>query len=114
MQKAISILEKIDSYLGGHDWFVYFLLGTGVFFTLYLGFPQIRYFRHALKIVRGKFDKKSDKGDTSHFQALTTALSGTVGNRQYWWCGPCYFSGWSGSTILDAGNSLFRDDYQVC
>lgn len=79
MQKAISILEKIDSYLGGHDWFVYFLLGTGVFFTLYLGFPQIRYFRHALKIVRGKFDKKSDKGDTSHFQALTTALSGTVG-----------------------------------
>ena len=79
MQKAIAILENIDKYLGGSDWFVYLLLGTGVFFTFYLGFPQIRYFSHALKIVRGKFDKKSDKGDTSHFQALTTALSGTVG-----------------------------------
>lgn len=79
MQKAISILEKIDSYLGGSPWFAYLLLGTGVFFTIYLGFPQIRYFRHAIRIVKGKFDKKEDKGDTSHFQALTTALSGTVG-----------------------------------
>jgi alanine or glycine:cation symporter, AGCS family len=79
MQKAIAVLEHINKYLGGSQWFVYLLLGTGIFFTLYLGFPQIKYFGHALKIVRGKFDKKSDKGDTSHFQALTTALSGTVG-----------------------------------
>ena len=79
MQKIIAILEEIDKYLGGSDWFIILLLGTGFFFTLYLGFPQIRYFRHAIKIVSGKFDKKSDKGDTSHFQALTTALSGTVG-----------------------------------
>jgi AGCS family alanine or glycine:cation symporter len=79
MQKLITLLENIDKYLGGSQWFVFLLLGTGLFFTLYLGFPQIRYFRHALKIVRGKFDKKGDKGDTSHFQALTTALSGTVG-----------------------------------
>lgn len=60
-------------------WFVILLVGTGIFFTFYLGFPQIRYFNHAIKIVKGKFDKKSDKGDTSHFQALATALSGTVG-----------------------------------
>ncbi len=79
MQKLIEYLENIDKYLGGSQWFVLLLLGTGIFFTLYLGLPQIRYFGHALKIVRGKFDKKSDKGDTSHFQALTTALSGTVG-----------------------------------
>ncbi len=79
MQKLINLLETIDKYLGGSQWFVFLLLGTGIFFTFYLGFPQIRYFRHALKIVRGKFDKKSDQGDTSHFQALTTALSGTVG-----------------------------------
>lgn len=57
----------------------FFLIGTGLFFTIYLKFPQIRYFGHAIKIVKGKFDKKGDQGDTSHFQALTTALSGTVG-----------------------------------
>jgi AGCS family alanine or glycine:cation symporter len=69
----------IDSFLGSAAWFPYVLLGTGLFFTLYLGFPQIRYFGHAWKVVTGKFDQKGDEGDTSHFQALTTALSGTVG-----------------------------------
>ena len=43
------------------------------------GFPQIRYFRHAIGVTTGKFDKEGAKGDTSHFQALATALSGTVG-----------------------------------
>lgn len=79
MQKINEFLLTLNDYLGGHQWFVYFLLGTGIFFTLYLGFPQIRYFGHAIKIVKGKFDRKEDVGDTSHFQALTTALSGTVG-----------------------------------
>ena len=79
MQKINSFLVGMNDYLGGHWWFVYFLLLTGIFFTVYLGFPQIRYFGHALKIVRGRFDRKEDIGDTSHFQALTTALSGTVG-----------------------------------
>jgi AGCS family alanine or glycine:cation symporter len=58
---------------------VFLLLGTGIFFTLYLGFPQIKYFKHAIRIVKGKYDHHLDIGDTSHFQALTTALSGTVG-----------------------------------
>ena len=74
-----EILSTIDRYIGGSDWFVYFLLGTGLFFTLYLKFPQFRYLKHAVRIVRGKFDREGDVGDTSHFQALTTALSGTVG-----------------------------------
>lgn len=60
-------------------WFPALLLSTGVFFTLYLGFPQIRYFKHAIGITTGKFDKDGAAGDTSHFQALATALSGTVG-----------------------------------
>jgi len=79
MQKVNEFLLFLNDYLGGHQWFVYFLLGTGVFFTLYLGLPQIRYFGHAIRIVKGKFDRAEDIGDTSHFQALTTALSGTVG-----------------------------------
>ncbi|MDA3891841.1 MAG: sodium:alanine symporter family protein [Salinivirgaceae bacterium] len=79
MQKLNEFFLLIDGYIGGSAWFVYALIGTGLFFTIYLKFPQIRYFKHAFKIVTGKFDKKDDVGDTSHFQALTTALSGTVG-----------------------------------
>ena len=79
MQELNEILKLIDSYIGSSFWFPYALLGTGLFFTIYLKFPQIRYFGFALKVVKGKFDKADDEGDTSHFQALTTALSGTVG-----------------------------------
>lgn len=79
MEALGNFLLLLDSYLGSSWWFPYVLLGTGLFFTLYLKFPQIRYFRHALRIVSGKYDKKTDEGDTSHFQALATALSGTVG-----------------------------------
>ena len=74
-----DILKVIDSYIGGSSWFVFALLGTGIFFTVYLKFPQIRFFKHAIDVVRGKFDKEGAKGDTSHFQSLATALSGTVG-----------------------------------
>ena len=79
MNKINDILSLIDGYIGGSQWFVFLLLGTGIFFTIYLKFPQFRYLKHSLRIVRGKFDKEGDVGDTSHFQALTTALSGTVG-----------------------------------
>jgi AGCS family alanine or glycine:cation symporter len=79
MQKLNDFFLLIDKYLASSDLFALFLLGTGLFFTVFLFFPQIRYFRHAVRIVRGKFDRKGDKGDTSHFQALSTALSGTVG-----------------------------------
>jgi AGCS family alanine or glycine:cation symporter len=74
-----DFLIYIDGFLGSAIWFPTFLLSTGVFFTLYLGFPQIRYFKHAIGVTTGKFDKDGAKGDTSHFQALATALSGTVG-----------------------------------
>ena len=79
MQRLNEFLLLIDSYIGSGPWFVYLLVGTGIFFTVYLGFPQFRYFKHAFRVVSGKFDKKTDEGDTSRFQALTTALSGTVG-----------------------------------
>lgn len=79
MQKINEFLIMLDGYIGGHPWFVILLLGTGIFFTIYLKFPQFRYFRHAVDVVKGKFDHHLDVGDTSHFQALSTALSGTVG-----------------------------------
>ena len=79
MQQVKDFLEFLNQYLGGSQWFVFLLLGTGLFFTIYLGFPQIRYFKFAVRIVKGKYDKDTDVGDASHFQALSTALSGTVG-----------------------------------
>ncbi|HCM60236.1 MAG TPA: sodium:alanine symporter family protein, partial [Bacteroidales bacterium] len=74
-----DFLVRLDGYLGGHPWFMVLLIGTGLFFTIYLGFPQVRYFRHAIRITSGKYDHSHDVGDTSHFQSLATALSGTVG-----------------------------------
>ena len=79
MDAVNDFLIYIDSFLGSAIWFPTLLLATGIFFTLYLGFPQIRYFKHAIGVTTGKFDKDGAKGDTSHFQALATALSGTVG-----------------------------------
>ena len=57
---------------------VWLVLGA-IFFTIYLRFINVRGFVHALKLVRGDFADKSDPGEVSHFQALTTAVSGTVG-----------------------------------
>ena len=79
METFHNLLNSLDGMLGGAFWFPYVLLGTGLFFTIYLKFPQVRYFTHAWKVVTGKYDKPDAPGDTSHFRALTTALSGTVG-----------------------------------
>lgn len=79
MQVIKSIFEFLDTYLGSAFYFPFLLLGVGIFFTFYLGFPQIRYFKHAWGVLRGKHTSSDAPGDTSHFQALSTALSGTVG-----------------------------------
>jgi len=79
MDAINNFLITLDSYLGNGSWFPLLLLGTGIFFTIYLGFPQLRFFRHAIRIVTGKYEKSSFEGDTTHFQSLATALSGTIG-----------------------------------
>ncbi|HET6341121.1 MAG TPA: sodium:alanine symporter family protein [Gemmatimonadota bacterium] len=55
------------------------LIGTGVYLTFYLGFVQIRRFAHGVAVTSGKYDDPDEPGDVSHFQALSTALSATVG-----------------------------------
>lgn len=79
MEQLSSFLIALDGFLGSAQYFPILLLGVGIFFTIYLGFPQIRYFRHAWRILGGRYDEKEAPGDTTHFQALATALSGTVG-----------------------------------
>ncbi len=58
---------------------VLLLLGIGTYLTLRLGLPQIRKFAHGVAVATGRYDDPNDPGDVSHFQALTTALSATVG-----------------------------------
>ncbi len=55
------------------------LLVGGVFFTLRYGFVNLRMFKHGFHLVMGKYDKSDDPGEVSHFQALSSALAGTVG-----------------------------------
>ena len=57
---------------------VWLIVGATIF-TIYMGFVQVKAFRHAIDVVRGKYDDPNDQGEVSHFQALTAALSGTVG-----------------------------------
>lgn len=83
----------LDRYLGSAAYFPYLLLGVGAFFTIYLKFPQIRFFSHACKVVTGKFDHSKAPGDTTHFQALSTALSGTVGTGNIGGVGMAIFLG---------------------
>ena len=58
---------------------VLLLIGVGGFLTLRLGFIQLRHFGHGVAVATGRYDDPEDPGDVSHFQALTTALSATVG-----------------------------------
>ncbi|NCW11384.1 MAG: sodium:alanine symporter family protein, partial [Proteobacteria bacterium] len=67
------------SNLSGSWWFPILLVGTGIFFTIYLGFPQFRFFGKAWHLVSGKSKKTDSDGETTAFEALTTAMSGAVG-----------------------------------
>jgi AGCS family alanine or glycine:cation symporter len=60
-------------------WIVMWLIVAATIFTFYFGFIQVRAFGHAIALVRGKYSNPEDAGEVSHFQALATALSGTVG-----------------------------------
>ena len=60
-------------------WIVAWLVVAATVFTLYFAFVQFRAFRHSIELVRGDYSDPNDAGEVSHFQALATALSGTVG-----------------------------------
>ena len=72
--------------IGDSPFVIYLLVGSALFFTFVFLFPNVRYFVTAINVVRGKYDNlektesSSKDGEVSHFQALATAVSGTVGN----------------------------------
>ena len=91
IDEAFQPISDFFSYyvfypIGDYPFVIYLLVGSALFFTLYFVFPNIKYFWTAINVVRGKYDElektdlNSNDGEVSHFQALATAVSGTVGN----------------------------------
>ena len=77
MELLSQVIEAINNVL---RWpLVVGLLGTGVFLTIRLGLVQFRRVGHGFAVATGRYDDPDEPGDVSHFQALTTALSATVG-----------------------------------
>ena len=78
--QLVTVLEQILFVeIAGFPLIVLWLICGSIFFTLRMGFVNVRGLKHAIDIVRGKYDDPNDDGEVSHFQALATALSGTVG-----------------------------------
>ncbi|MEM8545164.1 MAG: alanine/glycine:cation symporter family protein [Cyanobacteria bacterium P01_H01_bin.119] len=75
---ALLLFFKIGGE-NGFPFIVLWLFIGAIFFTLRMGFINLRGFKHAIQVVQGKFDDPHDEGEVSHFQALATAVSGTVG-----------------------------------
>src|SRR5699024_11106681 len=83
----MDIFEHVISWLVDKIWgwpemlpaMVVILLSFGLYITIRLGFIQVTRFAHGIKVVTGFYDDPDDEGDINHFQALTTALSATVG-----------------------------------
>ncbi len=78
MDSLNSALETINGFIWT-NWMLYILLGTGLLFTLWSGFCQYRALTHGVAVTSGKYDDPDDPGAISHFQALSAALSATVG-----------------------------------
>ena len=79
LEQLTELTGRISGMLWGSWITLAVLLGVGLYLTIRLGFIQILGFRHSLHVLQGRYACKEDKGDVSHFQALSTALSATVG-----------------------------------
>ena len=81
-EPIVNVMAKVifwEPFSSGIPIVVIWLVFGAIFFTIRMNFISIRGFKHALQLVRGDYDNPEDKGEVSHFQALTTALSATVG-----------------------------------
>ena len=138
------MLESIDNIFGIFVGFLYsilffkigpfpiiilVLLFGAITFTIYFNFINIRGFQHSIDIIRGKYDNPQDTGQISHFQALTSALSATIGlgniagvaaavslggpGTVFWMISIAFFS-MAESAICLQGNSIGLGDLPDC
>ncbi|HBL78756.1 MAG TPA: sodium/alanine symporter [Aequorivita sp.] len=78
MKKIDAFIAEMASFAWGLPLLI-ILIGGGLYLLIRIKFLPFRYLGHALAVLRGKYDNESDAGEITHFQALTTALSATVG-----------------------------------
>jgi AGCS family alanine or glycine:cation symporter len=78
MSELSALLATLNSVLW-HEYVLYAIVGTGILFTLWSGFCQYRALTHGPAVIRGVYDDPNDPGAINHFQALSAALSATVG-----------------------------------
>ena len=78
---SVDLLEKVlfADFGSGVPFIIVLLVAGGGYYSFYFGWLSIRGFRHSINIIRGRYDNPDDPGEISHFQALTSALSATVG-----------------------------------
>jgi len=82
VEALLADLTRGTGDIAGYVWgipSIVLLVGTGVYLTVRMRFIQFRGFSHAINLIRGKYDKTTDPGEVNHFQALSTALSATIG-----------------------------------
>lgn len=85
MEHMDNFLDNMNGAIGAindviwADWVLYVVLGVGVLFTIWSGFCQFRAITHGVGVTAGRYDEKDDPGAINHFQALSAALSATVG-----------------------------------
>ena len=78
MEEFKIIIEAIGGFLW-NNYTLYAVVATGIVFTIWSGFSQYYALTHGFKVIKGDYDNDDDPGAISHFQALSTALSATVG-----------------------------------
>jgi len=79
LEKLTDWTGQLSGMLWGSSITLLVLLGVGVYLTFKMRFVQIRGFRHSIAVIRGHYANREDPGEVTHFQALSTALSATVG-----------------------------------
>ncbi|MBO6631349.1 MAG: amino acid carrier protein, partial [Psychroserpens sp.] len=78
MEQLENFSEQFSSFAWGIPLLI-LLVGGGLYLLILSRFLPFRYFSHAISVLRGKYDDPNDPGEISHFKALTTALSSTIG-----------------------------------
>ncbi len=79
MDLILSFLGKVSGFIWGPYFLIPMLVATGVFITIRLRLIQLRGLIHGFQLISGKYDKDMDPGEITHFQALSAALSATIG-----------------------------------
>ena len=106
MQNFQQVLSSISGFLWGLP-LILALVGTGIFLTLKSRGIQFRGFLHGIALITGKYDKKDHKGETTHFQALSTALSATIGTGNIAGVATAIASGGPGAVVWMWITALF-------